>query len=65
MSGITVVVDATVIIHRADAGSLGLLGLLQGWEFVVPDQVVKEVTCLQQGTALHSGSHSGRQAMAM
>ncbi len=40
----TVVLDATVVIHLAKAERLDLLGSLEGWVFVVPDQVVEEVT---------------------
>lgn len=56
----TVVVDATVVIHLSDAGSLELLGSLQGWEFVVPDQVVEEVTRPEQAAALDCALRAGR-----
>ena len=59
MSGITVVVDATVVIHLAEVGSLSLLGSLRGWAFVVPDQVVEEVTHPQQVTALQDALRAG------
>jgi predicted nucleic acid-binding protein len=48
----TVVVDATVIIHLAKAGKLHLLGSLERWHFVVPDQVVEEVSYPEQAAAL-------------
>ena len=48
----TVVVDATVVIHLAKAGRLDLLGSLQGWDFVVPDQDGEEVSCPDQAQAL-------------
>ncbi len=50
--GETVVVDATVIIHLAKAEHLALLGCVKGWAFVVPDQVVAEVTYADQAAAL-------------
>jgi predicted nucleic acid-binding protein len=46
------VVDATVVIHLAKARRLDLLGALDGWDFVVPDQVVEEVTYPEQAAAL-------------
>lgn len=55
----TVVVDATVIIHLVDTGRLELLGSLQGWEFVVPDQVVEEVTRPAQAAALNHALEVG------
>lgn len=48
----TVVVDATVVIHLANAGRLDLLGSLEGWDFVAPDQVVEEVIYPEQAAAL-------------
>ena len=48
----TVVVDATVVIHLANAGQLHLLGALSGWEFVIPDQVVEEIRQPAQVAAL-------------
>lgn len=54
-----VVVDATVIIHLAKAERLHLLGALQGWEFVVPDQVVEEVTYPEQAATLKAALAAG------
>ena len=59
MSRIVVVVDATVVIHLADTGSLWVLGALQDYEFVVPEQVVEEVTHPQQVTALQDALQNG------
>lgn len=55
----TVVVDATVIIHLANAQCLNLLGALKGYEFVVPDQVVEEITRPQQAAALERAVRAG------
>ena len=55
----TVVVDATVIIHLAKAGKLNLLGSLERWHFVVPDQVVEEVNYPEQAAALASALEEG------
>jgi len=55
----TVVVDTTVIIYLAKANRLDLLGSLQGWDFVVPDQVVEEVTYPEQVAALDRALKAG------
>lgn len=55
----TVVVDATVVISLAKVGRLGLLGTLPGWLFVVPDQVVEEVTYPDQAEALRQVIQAG------
>lgn len=55
----TVVVDATVIIHLAKAGKLHLLGSFERWHFVVPDQVVGEVSYPEQAAALASALEEG------
>lgn len=55
----TVVLDTTVVIHLARAGRLGLLGLLEHLEFVVPDQVVEEVTYREQAAALERALEAG------
>jgi len=55
----TVVVDATVVIHLAKAGRLDLLGAMEGWLFVVPDQVVEEVTYPEQAAALAEALGAG------
>jgi len=54
-----VVVDATVVIHLAKAGRLDLLGALEGWDFVVPGQVVEEVTYAEQAAALAAALAAG------
>jgi len=58
-SGKTVVVDATVVIHLAKAEYLNLLGSLEGWAFVIPDQVVAEVTYPDQTAALRRSIEAG------
>ncbi len=55
----TVVVDATVVIHLTRAGRLHVLGAIKGYVFVVPDQVVEEVTYPEQATALAHALHAG------
>jgi predicted nucleic acid-binding protein len=54
-----VVVDATVVIHLAKARRLDLLGALEGWDFVVPDQVVEEVSYPDQAEALARALEAG------
>lgn len=51
--------DATVVIHLAKSGRLDLLGSLEGWAFVVPDQVVEEVTYPDQAAALERALQAG------
>jgi len=61
----TVVLDATVVIHLAQAGRLNLLGSLSEWVFVVPDQVVEEVSYPTQAEALKhalQASHLRRES---
>ena len=58
-SGKTVAVDATVVIHLAKAERLHLLGSLEGWAFVIPDQVVEEVTYPDQAAALEQALKLG------
>lgn len=53
------VVDATVVIHLAWAGRLDLLGSLRGWDFVVPDQVVEEVSYPDHAQALKRALEAG------
>lgn len=55
----TVAVDTTVLIHLIRAGQLDLLGRLGGWEFVVPDQVVEEVSRPDQAAALERAFQGG------
>jgi predicted nucleic acid-binding protein len=54
-----VVVDATVVIHLAKAQRLDLLGALEGWDFVVPDQVAEEVSYPDQTEALARALEAG------
>jgi predicted nucleic acid-binding protein len=54
-----VLTDANVIINLIHVRSLGLLGKLQGYEFVVPDEVVREVTDPSQREALQSAIDAG------
>ena len=58
-SGKTVVVDATVVINLAKAECLHLLGSLEGWAFVIPDQVVEEVNYPGQAVALEQALKLG------
>lgn len=55
----TVVVDTTVVINLIKAGRLDLLGVMKGWEFVVPDQVVEEVTYPEEAGALQQAFETG------
>jgi len=55
----TVILDATVVIHLARAGRLGLLGRVEGYEFVVTEQVVNEVTYPEQAAALRTALEAG------
>lgn len=55
----TVVVDATVVIHLANAGRVDLLGAMTRWEFVVPDQVVEEIARPDQAQALERALQAG------
>jgi predicted nucleic acid-binding protein len=55
----TVVMDATVVIHLAKAARFDLLGSLKGWDFVVPDQVVEEVTYPEQAAAFERALRAG------
>ena len=57
--GKTVVVDATVVISLAKAECLHLLGSLEGWAFVIPDQVVEEVNYPGQAVALEQALKLG------
>lgn len=54
-----VVVDATVVINLARADSLDLLGSVRGVEFVVPDEVVEEVTYPNHAAALAGAIEAG------
>jgi predicted nucleic acid-binding protein len=56
----TVVLDASVVINLIHAGRLDLLGSLEGYAFVVPEQViVLEVTYPDQARALAEGLDQG------
>ncbi len=58
-AGRTVVLDTTVVIHLARAGRLDLLGRLEHRQFVIPDQVVEEVTYPEQAEALEDALEAG------
>ena len=47
-----IVVDASVIINLAKSGRMSVLGSIMGYEFVVPDHVVDEITYPDQASAL-------------
>jgi len=54
------VLDASVVINLIHAGRLDLLGRIQGYEFVVPEQVIAlEVTYPEQATALSAALQAG------
>lgn len=54
-----VVADANVIINLIHAGHLALLGALPGYEFVVPEDVVSEVSDPAQQAALYATINAG------
>jgi predicted nucleic acid-binding protein len=56
----TVVLDASVVINLIHAGRLDLLGKIEGYEFVVPEQVIAlEVTYPEQAQALATALEAG------
>lgn len=55
----TVVLDTTVVINLANAGRLEMLGRIEGYAFVVPDQVVEEVSYPEQEKALTKAIQAG------
>jgi predicted nucleic acid-binding protein len=56
----TVVLDASVVINLIHAGRLDLLGKIDGYEFVVPEQVIAlEVTYPEQAKALSAALEAG------
>jgi predicted nucleic acid-binding protein len=58
--GRTVVLDASVVINLIHAGRLDLLGKIEGYEFVVPEQVIAlEVTYPEQAQALAAALEAG------
>jgi predicted nucleic acid-binding protein len=58
--GRTVVLDASVVINLIHAGRLDLLGKIEGYEFVVPEQVIAlEVTYPEQAQALSAALEAG------
>jgi predicted nucleic acid-binding protein len=58
--GRTVVLDASVVINLIHAGRLDLLGRIEGYEFVVPEQVIAlEVTYPEQAQALAAALKAG------
>ncbi len=54
-----VVTDANVLINLIHADLLDLLGRLPGYEFVVPDHVVEEVTSKEQRHVLDEALENG------
>jgi len=56
---LTVVLDATAVIHLAGADRLDVLGAIGDHDFVVPDQVVEEVTYPEQAGALNRALEAG------
>jgi hypothetical protein len=50
-----VVTDTNILINLIHIGRLDLLGKLPPYSFVVPEEVVKEVTGFDQAQALQSG----------
>ncbi len=56
---VTVVLDTTVVINLIQQGCLDLLGRLEGYVFVVPDQVINEVTYPDEEAVLAQALASG------
>jgi predicted nucleic acid-binding protein len=54
-----VAVDATVVVNLVRAGRLDLLGTVRDLEFVVPDEVVEEVSYPNQAAALARAFEAG------
>jgi len=54
-----VLTDANIIINLIHTQCLGILGTLPGYEFVVPDEVVREVTDPGQGEVLQATITAG------
>ncbi len=54
-----VLTDANIIINLIHTQCLGILGKLPGYEFVVPDEVVREVTDPGQGEVLQAAIAAG------
>ena len=54
-----VAVDASVLINLIRAGRLSLLGAIAGRRFVVPEQVVEEVSHPEQAAALDHAIRAG------
>jgi predicted nucleic acid-binding protein len=55
----TVVIDANILINLMHAGRLDLLGALTSFEFVVPDDVIAEITAPAQQEQLHQALTRG------
>lgn len=56
---VTVVIDATVVINLVQARCLDILGNLEGYSFVVPGQVVEEVSYPDEATVLARALEEG------
>ncbi len=53
-------VDASVLINLTNAGSLGLLGRIESWDFSIPDEVVEEIIRAEQAAVLESAFEAGQ-----
>jgi predicted nucleic acid-binding protein len=54
-----IVADANVLINLIHVGQLALLGALPGYEFIVPHDVVSEITEVQQRATLEAALAAG------
>ncbi len=54
-----VVTDTSILINLAHTGHLHLLGQLQDFRFVVPDEVIAEITRPKQATLIEEALNSG------
>ncbi len=54
-----VAVDATIVINLIHVDRLDLLGRLEGWDFIVPEQVAEEVSDPEQSRILAGALASG------
>lgn len=51
--------DACALINLMESDHLNVLAALSGWRFVVPDQVVEEITQPEQIALLQAAIHEG------
>lgn len=54
-----VVTDTSILINLAHTGHLGLLGRLPGFRFVLPDEVVAEITRPEQSAMVQEALNNG------